>query len=82
MTSICHKRNDSQVPRPLDGFGQLALVNRANPANPARENLAALRIEVGKQLPVFVVNVGDFLSAELADSLAPDCKSFSLCHDL
>ncbi len=60
---------------------QLPLVSRADPADPAREDLASLGIEVREQLPVLVIDVRDFLRTELADSLAPNRKSLSLNHD-
>jgi hypothetical protein len=52
----------------------------ANAADPSRENLAAFRDEMGKELPVLEVNVANLLGAELADALAPDRKSLWSWH--
>ena len=67
-----NERDDGQVPRALDGLRQLALMDRADSADPPRQDLAALGDEVGEQLSVLVVDVGDLLGAELADAFAPD----------
>jgi hypothetical protein len=58
------------VARPLDGFGQHALVRSASPADAARQNLTALRNKALKQLHVFVINEVNFFATEAADLTA------------
>jgi hypothetical protein len=66
------KRQQRDVARLLDGRGQPVLVRRAYPSQPPGHDLAALRDELSEQSVVFVIDVGDLLSAELANFLAPE----------
>ena len=63
------------MPGSFDRFRELALVNGADPANPARKDLAPFRNEVGKKPPVFEIDISNLFSAKLAHSLAPDRES-------
>ena len=53
----------------LDGYTEPTLVTRANSGHAARENLAALLHELGKNVGTLVVDEVHFLDAELADFL-------------
>src|SRR5437667_8029928 len=48
------------------------LMRRANTGQPPRDDFAALGHELAKHAVVLVVNVLDFLDAELADFLTPE----------
>src|SRR5215831_14726129 len=63
-------RQERQVPRALDGRGELALVARAVPADAPRDDLAALRQEDSQRLRVLVVDVELFVRAEAAHLVA------------
>src|SRR5512140_567883 len=56
--------------RAFDGVLELALVKCAGAGDAARKDLAALRDELLQHLHVLVVDVLEFLDAELADALA------------
>ena len=71
-TSVRRERKQGDVPRPLDGQGQLALVLGAGAEHPARQDLAPLGDEPREQLHVLVVDVVDLVRAELADLAAPE----------
>jgi hypothetical protein len=47
-------------------------MRRANAGQTPRHNLAALGHKLPEQTIIFVVDVGNFLGAELADFLAPE----------
>src|SRR5688572_16661914 len=64
--------NQRQLPRPLDGGLQLALVQGAGARDPPRLDLAALRQERREQPHVLVVDVVDLLRAELAHAAATE----------
>src|SRR6185503_16526391 len=49
-------RNQGELARPLDGGRELALVPRAHPGEPARQNLAALREKASQGAVVLVVD--------------------------
>src|SRR5437763_9678764 len=70
FSSVCHVRDQRDLPRALDRGLQLALVHRAGARDPARQDLAALGHERADELHVLVVDVVDLVRAELAD-LAP-----------
>src|SRR4029453_3468975 len=63
---------ERDVPRPLDGQGQLALVLGAGAEHPARQDLSPLGYEARQELDVLVVHVLDLGRAELADLPAPE----------
>src|SRR5512138_164514 len=54
-------------PGPLDGQGQLALVERAGPGDPARRDLAAVRDVLLQDLDGLVVDAPDVPLAEPAE---------------
>src|SRR4249920_863109 len=72
---VCDVRNQGDLAGALDGDLQLALVHRACPGNPPRQNLAALRHERRQQLDVLVVDVVDLVRAELADLPAAEHRA-------
>src|SRR5262245_20455269 len=72
------ERQQRDVPRALDGQGQLALVLRAGAEHAARQYLAALGHEGGDQLDVLVVDVIDLVRAELADLAPPEEVALAL----
>src|SRR5580693_8849983 len=63
------KRQQRDVARPLDSHTQPALVARANPGHPARQNLAAFLDELRQDIRALVVDEVHLLDAELADFL-------------
>src|SRR5205085_7005094 len=67
FASISDVRDERDLARALDRRLQLALVHRAGPGDPPRQNLAALWHERPDQLHVLVVDVVDLVRAELAD---------------
>ena len=60
------------VARLLDGSRQPVLVRSAYARQTARHDLAALGDELAEHAVVLIVDVFDFLDAELADLLAPE----------
>src|SRR5262245_1272482 len=72
MRSVRDVGNERELPRPLDGRLQRALVRRADTRDAPRLNLAALRNERREQLHVAVADVVDLLDAELAHAPAPE----------
>src|SRR5437588_18756 len=66
------KRQQRNIPRPLNGRCQPALVRRAHAGQPPWDDLAALSHKLPEQTHILIVNVVDFLHAELADFLATE----------
>jgi hypothetical protein len=66
------KRQQRNVPRLFDGRGQPVLVRRTHSGQTPGHNLAALRHELPEQPVILVIDVGNFLRAELANLLAPE----------
>src|SRR5512137_1322923 len=69
---ICRVGQQRQLPSPLDGRLELALVHRAHAGDAARQDLRALGHEGQQHLRVLVVDVVDLLRAELADLAAAE----------
>src|SRR3972149_3756910 len=65
----CRERNQRHDAGLLDLHGQLALVGRAGPRNPARDDLSPLGDEVFEQIHVLVVDPEVLLRAEPAELL-------------
>jgi hypothetical protein len=63
------KGHQRDVAGALDGYAEPTLVARADAGHAARENLAALLHELGKDVGAFVVDEVHLLDAELADFL-------------
>jgi hypothetical protein len=63
------KRQQSDVAGALDGHTEPALVTRADASHAARQNLAALLHELGKNVGALVVDQIDLFDTELADFL-------------
>src|SRR4051812_7880074 len=74
-SSIRHVRDERDLTGALDRRLQLALVHRAGPGDPARQDLAALGHERTNQLRVLVVDVVDLVRAELADLAAAEQRA-------
>src|SRR5690242_21845916 len=66
------ERQKSDVARLLDRVRQAPLVRRAHARDAPRNNLPALGHEGVQHFDVFVVDVVDFLDAELGRLLAPE----------
>jgi hypothetical protein len=66
------KRQQSNIARPLNGRCKAALVRRADPGQPAWDNLASLCHKLPEQAHVFVIDVINFFHAEFADLFAPE----------
>jgi hypothetical protein len=60
------KRQQRDIPRPLDGDAEPALMARAGTRHPAGQHFAAILQEWLQQLDFFVVNEINFLDAEPA----------------
>src|SRR2546426_1528137 len=69
---LSNVRNERELPRARDRDLQRALVLGAGAGDPARLDLAPLRDKRRQQPDVLVVDVIDFLRAELADAPAPE----------
>ena len=63
------KRQQSDVAGALDGHAEPALMTRADSGHAARQNLAALLHELGKNVGALVVDQIDLFDTELADFL-------------
>src|SRR3954453_20485015 len=70
--SVRDVRNQRDLTSALERGLQLALVHRAGSRNAARQDLPALRHERAQQLDVLVVDVVDFVRAELAHLAAAE----------
>src|SRR5690606_38927580 len=70
--SVGHVRQQGDLPRPLDGRLQGALMLGARTRDAPRLNLAALGNERRQGLHVLVVDVVDLLDAEAADAAAAE----------
>ena len=68
------------MPCPFDGFRQQALMRRADSTDPPGQDLPPFGNEMTEELPVFEIDVCDFLGAEFTDSLAPDTESSWTWH--
>jgi hypothetical protein len=68
------------VPCAFDSFCKQALVSRADPADSPGQYLPPFRNEVTEELSVLEINIGYFLGAEFADSLAPDTETSWTWH--
>src|SRR5579863_1964585 len=66
------ERQQGYVAGLLDGRGQAMLVRRTNSGQTPGDDFAALGDELAEQAVIFVIDVGDFFGAELADFLAPE----------
>src|SRR5438477_8064078 len=66
------KRQQGDVAGLLDGRRQTVLVRRAYAGQAPRNDLAALSDELAEHAVILVVDVLDFLDAELANFLAPE----------
>src|SRR3954468_20337404 len=79
MALLRHIRDERDLPSALDRRLQLALMLGARSGNASRQNLAAFGNERPNQLHILVVDVVDFVRAELADLAAPEeCPPLSL----
>ena len=66
------KRQQRDIPRLLDGLGELALVRGADAREPARRDLAPLRHELLQEANVAIADGVNFFHAEFADFLAAE----------
>jgi hypothetical protein len=60
-------RQKSDTPRLLDRIVKLSLMRGTDARNPSRQNLRALRNELGQEFHIFVVNGVNLLHTKLAD---------------
>jgi hypothetical protein len=85
----CRKGQQRNIARTLDCFGQLSLVIRTGPGNPARGNLAPFGDEVPQGTDILVVDRGLLVCTEttnLATAVTPTRTttgtiSTTICHD-
>jgi hypothetical protein len=78
--SIGNEWKNGHVPGTFDGLRKQALMRRAYSANSPGQDLPAFGNEVAEELSVFVIDVGNFFSAEFANSFAPDTESSWTWH--
>jgi len=64
----------------FDSLRQQALVRGAYSADSPGKYLSPFGNEMTQELPVFEIDIGDFFSAELADSFAPNTESSWTWH--
>jgi hypothetical protein len=74
------KGQQRNVPCLLDSRGQPVLMRRTHSRQTPGHNLAALRDKLPEQPVILVVDVGNFLGAELANFLAPEKLSSTLAR--
>jgi hypothetical protein len=72
--SISDKWKDGQMSGTFDGFRKQALMRRADSTNPPGQYLSSFGDEVTKELSIFKIDIGNFFSAKLAYSLAPNTE--------
>ena len=65
----------------FDGLRKQALMRRADSADSPGKDLSPFGNEMTEELPVLEIDIGDFFSAEFADSLAPDTEPFWTWHN-
>jgi hypothetical protein len=68
------------MPGTFDGFRKQALMRRADSTDSPGQNLSPFRDEMTEELSIFKVDVGNFFSAEFADSLAPNAEPSRTWH--
>jgi hypothetical protein len=64
----------------FDSLRQQALMRRAYSADSPGKYLSPFGNEMTQEFPVFEIDIGDFFSAELADSFAPNTESSWTWH--
>ena len=62
------------MPGPFNGFCKQALMCRADSTDSPGQYLSPLGNKVTEELSVFEIDIGDFFSAELTDSFAPNTE--------
>ena len=62
------------MPGAFDGLRKQALMRRADSTDSPGQNLSPFGNEMAEELSVFEIDIGNFLRAKLADSLAPDTE--------
>jgi len=72
--SISDKWKDGQMSGTFDGFRKQALMRRADSTDSPGQNLSSFGDKMTQELSIFKIDIGNFLSAKLADSLAPNTK--------
>ena len=66
---------------PLYGFREQSLMRRADSTDPPGQYLPSFGDKMAEKLPVLVIDIGYFFSAEFTDSLAPNTEPFWTWHD-
>jgi hypothetical protein len=72
--SISDKWKDGQMSGTFDGFRKQALMCRADSTDSPGQYLSPFRDKVTEELPIFEIDIGNFLRAKLAHSLAPNTE--------
>ena len=68
------------MPGAFDSLRKQALMRRADSADSPGKYFSPFGNEMTEELSVFEIDIGDFFSAELADSLAPNTESSWTWH--
>ena len=69
------------MPGALDGLRKQALMRRADSADSPGQDLSPFGNKMTQELAVFEINIGDFFSAELTYSFAPNTKPSWTWHN-
>jgi hypothetical protein len=78
--SISDKWKDGQMSGTFDGFRKQALMRRADSTDSPGQYLSPFGDEMTEELSIFKVDIGNFFSAEFADSFAPNAKPSRTWH--
>lgn len=69
------------MPGSFDSFRQLALVRRADSADPPGQNLSPFRDKMTEEFRILVIYIGYFFGAKFTHSLAPYTEPLWTCHN-
>jgi hypothetical protein len=78
--SISDKWKDGQMSGTFDGFRKQALMRRADSTDSPGQYLSPFGDEMTEELSIFKVDIGNFFSAEFADSFAPNAEPSRTWH--
>jgi hypothetical protein len=78
--SIGNEWEDRNVSGPFYGFRQQPLVRRTDSTDPPGQYFPPFGDKVTEKLPVFIIDIGNFFSAEFAHSFAPNTETLWTWH--
>ena len=78
--SIRNEWKDGDVSGPFDGLSKQSLMRRADPTDPPGQYFPPFGNKMAEKLPVLIIDISNFFSAEFTDSFAPDTEPFWTWH--